>query len=178
MNVFTYGQDFHKHPREVFFKKAVLKIFAIFTRKHLCWSLQACNFIEKRHQHRCFTVSIAKFLRTSILKNICQRLFLEFAHRFQRHNRKVGPETRDFSWDSRPEIRGPSREWDPEFETRDPVGGTQDPRPGTQLIGGIWDLKPGTLKVGSKTADPGHLFYMGRKTRDQGHWKRDLGHLW
>ena len=34
--------------------------------------LQACNFIKKRLQHRCFPVHIVKFLRTSILKNICE----------------------------------------------------------------------------------------------------------
>ena len=28
-----------KQPPEVFYKKAILKIQAIFTRKHLCWSL-------------------------------------------------------------------------------------------------------------------------------------------
>ena len=39
---------------QVFFKIDVLKNFAIFTGKHLCWSLQ----------HRCFPVNIAKFLRT------------------------------------------------------------------------------------------------------------------
>ena len=27
------------HPPELFYKKAVLKHFAIFTEKHLCWSL-------------------------------------------------------------------------------------------------------------------------------------------
>ena len=31
------------------------------------------NFIKKRLQHRCFSVSIAKFLRTPILKKICER---------------------------------------------------------------------------------------------------------
>ena len=38
--------------------------------------LQACKFIEERFQHRCFPVDIANFLRTSILKNICERLLL------------------------------------------------------------------------------------------------------
>ena len=37
--------------------------------------LQACNFIKKRFQHRCFPVNIENFLRTPILKNICERLF-------------------------------------------------------------------------------------------------------
>ena len=38
----------------------------------------------------------------------------------------MGPETRVFLWDPRP-------------ETRDPKGETVDPRPGTHLIDGIQD---------------------------------------
>ena len=72
-----------KYNKKVFYKKAVLKYFAIFTGKYLCWSLffnkyaglQFCNFIKKRLQHRCFPVNIAKFLRTPVSKNICERLF-------------------------------------------------------------------------------------------------------
>ena len=55
-------------------KCSVLKNFAIFTRKHLCWSPQACNFIKKKLQYRCFVVNITKILRTPILKtsaNVC-----------------------------------------------------------------------------------------------------------
>ena len=42
--------------------------------KHLCWSLffiklQACNFIKKRLQHRCFPVKSAKFFKTLFLQN-------------------------------------------------------------------------------------------------------------
>ena len=37
---------------------------------------QACNFIKKRFQHRCFPLKCAKFLGTPILKNICERLVL------------------------------------------------------------------------------------------------------
>ena len=33
--------------------------------------LQACSFIKRRLQCRCFPVNIADFLRTPILKNIC-----------------------------------------------------------------------------------------------------------
>ena len=36
--------------------------------------LQACSYTKKRIQHRSFSVNIAKFLSTSILKNICERL--------------------------------------------------------------------------------------------------------
>ena len=64
-------------------KKGVLKNSAIFTGKHQCClffnkvaDLEACNFIKKRLQHRCFPVNIAKFLRAPILKNTCQRLLL------------------------------------------------------------------------------------------------------
>ena len=69
---------------QVFFKTGVLKNFAIFTRKHLCWSLflilvlQPCNYIKKQLQHRCFPLNIAEFWRTSNLKNICEQLLLKF----------------------------------------------------------------------------------------------------
>ena len=62
-----------KQPPQVFYKKPVHKNFAIFTEKHLYWSLLS---IKKRLQHRCFPVDIAKFLRTLILKIVCERLLL------------------------------------------------------------------------------------------------------
>ena len=76
-----------RYNEQVFYKNAVLKIFAKYTKKRLCWTLflnknaglQYWNFIKKRLQHRCFPVNIAKFLRTSILRNICERLFERFA---------------------------------------------------------------------------------------------------
>ena len=37
--------------------------------------LQHCSFLKKRHQQRCFSVNIAKFLRTRVLKNISEELF-------------------------------------------------------------------------------------------------------
>ena len=47
--------------REMFFKIGeVLKKFTVFRGKYLCWSLQ------KRLQHRCFPVNIAKVLRTTL----------------------------------------------------------------------------------------------------------------
>ena len=61
-------------------KKGVLKNFTKFTRKHLCKSLfliqlqsQACNFIKKRLQHRCFQET-QMFLRTPFLQNISGQL--------------------------------------------------------------------------------------------------------
>ena len=68
-----------------FVKKTVLRNFAIFIGKNLRWSLflnkvsvgAVCNFIKKRLQDSCFRVTIAKFVRTPILKNICKRLLLQ-----------------------------------------------------------------------------------------------------
>ena len=65
---------------KVFCKKAALKVYAEFTRKHLFWSLfsiklqAGVNFVKKGLQHRYFPVKFTKFLRTPILKNICKRL--------------------------------------------------------------------------------------------------------
>ena len=38
--------------------------------------LEVCDFIKKRLQLSCFPLNIAKFLRTPILKNICERVLL------------------------------------------------------------------------------------------------------
>ena len=62
-------QCVQKQPPEVLFKKGVLKNFANFTGKHLCWSLffnkvadlRVCNFIKKRLQQRYVPVKLAKF---------------------------------------------------------------------------------------------------------------------
>ena len=63
-------------PPDVFHVKGVLKNFANFTEKHLCWSeclfnketgLKACNFIKKRLQHSCSPVKSTKLLRTPII---------------------------------------------------------------------------------------------------------------
>ena len=60
---------------------------SLFKGKHLRWSLflnknvglQSWNFIKKRLlQHRFFPLNIAKFLRTPVLENICERLFERF----------------------------------------------------------------------------------------------------
>ena len=83
-----------KRPLEVFRKKNILKNFAIFTRKHLCWSLSGVfgvNFIKKRLQQRYFPVNITNFENTyfkehlgttasstAILKNTSEQL-LAFA---------------------------------------------------------------------------------------------------
>ena len=72
-----------KQPPEVFFKKALKKISNIHRKTTVLESLlnkvaafQPCSFIRKILRHRCFPVNIAKFLRTPILKSICQQLLL------------------------------------------------------------------------------------------------------
>ena len=68
---------------QMFFKISVLKNFAIFTGTKLCWSLylitliaEACNFIKKRRQHRCFPVNIAKFSGTTFFIKLLRWLLL------------------------------------------------------------------------------------------------------
>ena len=68
---------------EVFCKKAVLRNFTKFTRKHLCQSLffnkvaglRPATLLKRRLWHRCFPLSFARFLRTSFF--IEHRLLLE-----------------------------------------------------------------------------------------------------
>ena len=66
MMLFFYISIYGTSHRRCSVKKGVFKNFAIFAGKHLFWSLQ----------HRFFPVKSAKFLRTPILKNICERLLL------------------------------------------------------------------------------------------------------
>ena len=49
-------------------------------------SLQAGTLLKKRLEHKCFPVKFAKFLRMSILKNICQLLLLIAVTRARLHN--------------------------------------------------------------------------------------------
>ena len=56
-------------------KEAVHKKTSPILKENTCVGV----FIKKRLQHRCFPVKIAKFLRTSILKNICDRLLLKIS---------------------------------------------------------------------------------------------------
>ena len=73
VNIFKETVLLRSSRLQMFFKIGALKNFPIFTRKHLCWSL----FLIKRLQQRCFPVNIAKFLRETIFKNICDRPLLE-----------------------------------------------------------------------------------------------------
>ena len=58
-----------RSSRSLFFKIGVLRNFLTCKGKHQFWSLfsinlEACNFMKKKLQHRCFSVNITKFLRT------------------------------------------------------------------------------------------------------------------
>ena len=63
--------------RGVLQKKVFLKILQI-SQENTCVRvfLIKCvkNFVKKRLQHRCFPVKFAEFLRTLILKNMCERI--------------------------------------------------------------------------------------------------------
>ena len=80
--LFKYNSKWQKQPPELCFKKSCSEKFPnIHTKSPLLESLinkvagiQASNFIKNRLQHRCFSVKYAKFLRTSVLKNIFDQL--------------------------------------------------------------------------------------------------------
>ena len=78
--LFPYRSSHRKCSEKI----GVLKNFANFIGKYLCWGLslikfsaglKACNFIKKRLQHWYFPLKFAKFLRTPTLKNICEHCF-------------------------------------------------------------------------------------------------------
>ena len=66
-----------KSRSQRFFKIGVLKNFAIFTGKHLCWRLfliklqywRLAFLLKKTLQHNCFPMNIARFLKTAFLWN-------------------------------------------------------------------------------------------------------------
>ena len=58
-------------------KESALKNLRNFTAKYLCWSLFLLK-VWSLFQRRCFPKKFAKFLATSILKSICERLLLPF----------------------------------------------------------------------------------------------------
>ena len=70
----------------------VLKDFAIFTGKHLCWNLflikiqawRPATLLKKRLQHRCFPVNVAKFLITATFIEDLWRQLLEFTRNIDR----------------------------------------------------------------------------------------------
>ena len=77
LKVFKFWYILYRSSRsQMLFKKGVLKNFAIFSGKHLCWSLFLINFIKKRLQHRCFPANIVKFCRIAFFIEQLQWLLL------------------------------------------------------------------------------------------------------
>ena len=80
--VFGYcNTKVQKEPQEEFCKISYSNKFHNIHRKMLVleslFNKVAWKFIKKRLQHRCFPVNISKFVRTPILKNICERILLQ-----------------------------------------------------------------------------------------------------
>ena len=81
---------FRSSRSQMFFKVGTLKSYALFTEKHLHRSLfiikfQACNFIKKKLQLRCFLVNIAQFLRTAFFIEHLRWLLLPFTTTFRNY---------------------------------------------------------------------------------------------
>ena len=76
MGLELYLETFPEHivseaaTRDFLYQNNDLKNFTNFT------GLKACKFVKKRFQRRRFPVKFAKFLKTPILKNICELLLL------------------------------------------------------------------------------------------------------
>ena len=60
--IYTYKLSYTLRPKssqgKISIQEVVLKNFAIFTVKHLCWSLFLMTFLWKWLQHRCFLVNV------------------------------------------------------------------------------------------------------------------------
>ena len=68
-----------------------MKIPVLESLRNKVAGLPACNLIKKRLKHRCFPVkfpTFIKFLRATILKNICERL-LVYCFRQMEHESKL-----------------------------------------------------------------------------------------
>ena len=77
----TISSQWRSSPWRSSVKNSVLKNSANFTGKHLCWTfllikLQVLWPATSLLQQICFPVNFTTFFRTSILKNICERLLL------------------------------------------------------------------------------------------------------
>ena len=64
--------DTQKHPPEVFYENNCSSKFRNIHRKTPVLE----SLFKKRLQRRFFSANIAKFIRTPIMKNICERLLL------------------------------------------------------------------------------------------------------
>ena len=92
MSFFHFSRNFvfnilkyRNSPSQMFFKIGVLKHFAIFKGKQMCWSLffnkvaglRPAVLLKNRLQRRCFLANIDKFLRTGFYIEQLQWLLLK-----------------------------------------------------------------------------------------------------
>ena len=78
------SRQFRSSHQRCSVRKGVLRNFAILTGKHKCQSLffskvaglRSATLLKKRLWHKCFSVNIAKFLRTPFLQNTYGLLLL------------------------------------------------------------------------------------------------------
>ena len=68
--------------------------------------LEVCDFIKKRLQLSSFPLNIAIFLRTPVLRNICERVLLSTLETSKnesfRYFQRVYKETKDTKWVNKP----------------------------------------------------------------------------
>ena len=62
--------------------------------------MKACNFIKKKLQHRFFPVKFAKFLKTPILKTICEQLLLTYQSGGNVHTTECIPEENKYQYET------------------------------------------------------------------------------
>ena len=82
-----WNVNVQKQPPEGVYKRLFLKILQCSLENTCVESLfnkvadlQVCNFITKILWHICFSMNIKRFLKTSIFKNFCERLLLDFVN--------------------------------------------------------------------------------------------------
>ena len=84
--IFLKFDNYRSSRLEVFCKKGVLRNISKFTGDHLCQSLvfnkvaglRPETLLNKRLCHRCFSVNLAKFLKTPFLTELFRWLFLQY----------------------------------------------------------------------------------------------------
>ena len=76
-----------EYEKKRFCKKRILKNFANFIGKHLCWSLFWIKLqlllpatLLKRDSNTCFPEKFSKFIRVPFLKNSCERLLVDMKY--------------------------------------------------------------------------------------------------
>ena len=80
LHYLQFGFQIYRSSRsQMFFGTGALKNFAMLEfLSNKVAGLQACNFIKKRLQHRCFSVKFAKSLRASFLQNTSGGCFWKY----------------------------------------------------------------------------------------------------